>query len=145
MKSSVCVDAGIVIKLVVNEEDSDLAESLWRSWLQNDILPIAPGLFPFEVTAVIRKAVYQGRISPDEGWEALQKALAFAVTILTPTSLHEAAWEFATHFNRPTAYDAHYLALAEMYGCEFWTADRRLYNAVKEELSWVKWLGDFRP
>jgi len=51
----------------------------------------------------------------------------------------------ATHFNRPTAYDAHYLALAEMLGCEFWTADRRLYNAVKEELPWVKWLSDFRP
>ena len=47
----------------------------------------------------------------------------------------------ATRFNRPAAYDAHYLALAEMMNCEFWTADRRLFNVVKDELPWVRWLG----
>ena len=47
----------------------------------------------------------------------------------------------ATRFNRPTAYDAKYLALAEMMNCEFWTADERLFNAVRDELSWVRWLG----
>ena len=31
--------------------------------------------------------------------------------------------------------------LAEMLACPFWTADERLYNAVKEQLSWVRWLG----
>ena len=49
------------------------------------------------------------------------------------------------HFNHLAAYDAHYLALAEMLGCEFWNADERLYNTVKDELPWVKWLGDFQP
>jgi predicted nucleic acid-binding protein len=48
---------------------------------------------------------------------------------------------FATRFNRPAAYDAHYLALAEMMNCEFWTADERLFNAVRDKLSWVRWLG----
>ena len=47
----------------------------------------------------------------------------------------------AARFNRPAAYDAHYLALAEMMNCEFWTADRRLFNVVKDELPWVRWLG----
>ena len=46
-----------------------------------------------------------------------------------------------TRFNHPAAYDAHYLALAEMMDCEFWTADERLFNAVRDELSWVRWLG----
>jgi predicted nucleic acid-binding protein len=50
----------------------------------------------------------------------------------------------AKKFDRPAAYDSHYLALAEMLGCELWTGDRRLYNAVKDELPWVKWLGDYR-
>jgi predicted nucleic acid-binding protein len=47
----------------------------------------------------------------------------------------------ATRFNRPAAYDAHYLALAEMMNCEFRTADRWLFNVVKDELAWVRWLG----
>ncbi len=41
------------------------------------------------------------------------------------------------------SYDAHYLALAEHLGCEFWTADKRLHNAVHEKLPWVRGLGDF--
>ena len=34
------------------------------------------------------------------------------------------------------------LALAQLRGCEFWTADERLYNAVSKELEWVKWVGN---
>jgi predicted nucleic acid-binding protein len=49
----------------------------------------------------------------------------------------------ATRFNRPAAYDAHHLALAEMMNCEFWTADRRLFNVVKDKLPWVHWLREF--
>ena len=145
MTSTVCTDAGIVIKLVIQEADSDLVHSLWHYWLQSDTKIVAPGILPFEITAVIRKLVYQGRISLTDGHAALRKALAFAVTISTPLGLHQAAWDLATRFNHPTAYDAHYLALAEMLSCEFWTADRRLYNAVHTQLPWVKCLGDFQP
>jgi alpha-galactosidase len=37
----------------------------------------------------------------------------------------------------PAAHDAHYLALAERLGAEFWTADQRLVRAVQPQLSWV--------
>lgn len=40
-----------------------------------------------------------------------------------------------------TIHDAHYLALAQTLDCEFWTADERLYNAVRDQLPWVRWLG----
>ena len=33
--------------------------------------------------------------------------------------------------------DAHYLALAQRLGAEFWTADRRLVQAVQATLPWV--------
>ena len=50
-------------------------------------------------------------------------------------------WELAHEFNRPRAYDTAYLALAQLLGCELWTADERLYNAVQGKLAWVKWVG----
>jgi len=52
------------------------------------------------------------------------------------------AWQLAKQFDRPGAYDAAYLALAQLRGCELWTADERLYNAVSRELPWVKWVGE---
>jgi predicted nucleic acid-binding protein len=39
-------------------------------------------------------------------------------------------------------YDATYLVLSQFRGCEFWTADERLFSAVKDELALVRWLGD---
>jgi hypothetical protein len=38
---------------------------------------------------------------------------------------------FTFQFSLPATYDAHYLALAERENCEFWTADTRLFNAIK--------------
>jgi len=43
------------------------------------------------------------------------------------------------------AYDAAYLALAESEGCELWTGDRPFYQAVKDGLPRIKWLGDYVP
>lgn len=142
MTSWACVDASIVLKLVLNEPDSHLAEGLWRSWLVTGHQTVAPHLLPFEITAVLRKHVYRGTISLAHGQAALQQALAFGVTLLEFPDLHARAWNLATQLNRPTAYDAHYLALGEILGCEFWTADRRLYQAAEDHLSWVRWLGD---
>ena len=41
------------------------------------------------------------------------------------------------------AYDAAYLALAEAEKCDLWTGDKAFYQAVKGELPWVKWIGDY--
>jgi hypothetical protein len=40
-------------------------------------------------------------------------------------------------------YDATYAVLAELRGCEFWTADRVFYDAVKATLGFVKYLPDY--
>ena len=41
------------------------------------------------------------------------------------------------------AYDAHYLALAESFGCELWTAAERFYRAASPSIDNVRWLGEF--
>jgi len=145
MNSLVCVDASILIKLVVEEEQSDHASALWDSWVDDGVKIVAPTLFSYEVTATLRKKVYRQLLTLAEGKEAFAAALAVEVRLMAPSGLHERAWELATRFNRPTAYDSHYLALAEMLSCEFWTADQRLFNAVQDELSWVRWLGEYQP
>ncbi|MBI3329625.1 MAG: hypothetical protein HYZ81_23335 [Nitrospinae bacterium] len=44
---------------------------------------------------------------------------------------------------RRRVYDASYAALAELRGCEFWTADKVCYDAVQATLSFVKYLPDY--
>jgi predicted nucleic acid-binding protein len=53
--------------------------------------------------------------------------------------------ELAHRYDLPAVYDAHYLALAEREGCDYWTADKRLWNSVKGMVPWVRWLGDYHP
>jgi predicted nucleic acid-binding protein len=50
--------------------------------------------------------------------------------------------EIAVEFNQSLVYDATYAALAEIAGCEFWTADREFYEAVREGLAYVKFIGE---
>ncbi|MBI4492373.1 MAG: type II toxin-antitoxin system VapC family toxin, partial [Chloroflexi bacterium] len=64
-----------------------------------------------------------------------------AVQIREPNDLYPEAWRFARRFSRPTIYDSCYLALAAITGCELWTADHRLANAVSSHLPWVRLLG----
>jgi predicted nucleic acid-binding protein len=52
--------------------------------------------------------------------------------------LHRRALTLAERFSLPAAYDAHYLALADWLGGEFWSADRKLVRAVGDELPWVR-------
>ncbi len=145
MNSQVCIDVNLVLKLVLVEEDSPKAQHLWGTWVDADIRIVAPPLLAFEGTSVICNKMQRGLVPPEEA-ELMFKAFHLLdVRLLYPDGLHETAWEMAKRFNRPQAYDSHYLALAEILGLELWTADKRLYNAVKHDLSWVKWLGDYSP
>lgn len=74
---------------------------------------------------------------------AREKLLVSPILLFTDDNLMRRAYELATQLNRPTAYDAKYLAVAERFQCELWTADERLFNAVSSTLPWVKWLGNF--
>lgn len=144
MNLTVCVDANLALKLVFREHDSDLARMLWEKWNKQDARVIAPALWGYEVTSVLRNRIHRGKLPPELGAEAYTLLHNLPVELLQPPGLHRRAWELANQFNRTAAYDTHYLALAEMAGCPFWTADERLFKVVQAELEWVYLLGDDR-
>lgn len=138
----ICIDSNIALKLVLLEDDSLKVRTLWRSWVQNETELVAPPSLHFEGASVLCTQVHRRLLTADEGRALFQAFRALPVRILYPGDLHERAFEVALHFGQPQAYDAHYLALADMLSCEFWTADDRLYNTVRSQLPWVKWLGN---
>jgi predicted nucleic acid-binding protein len=143
MNSPICVDAGLFIKLLIHEDLSDAARQKWEIWtLHEKRTIIAPSLFSFEVLSVLRKQVVRGRLTWEEGQAALDAFLDADIQIVPPSGeLHRKAWQLAYRFNHPTAYDAYYMALAEAQSCEFWTADKRLYNSVQGQFPLLHWLG----
>jgi len=133
----ICVDASFALKLVLDEAESAQVEALWRSWISADRDIIAPYHWLFEVTSVIRNHVYRQNLSVEAGEMAFTAIHAQGILFFHPQNLDLRAWQLAQRYNRPTAYDTYYLALAELHSCALWTADRRLYRAVQNDLPWV--------
>lgn len=141
MEAKVCVDASLALKLVLAEADSDLAQSQWQTWTEAGVEIISADLFVYETTSVLRNRVYRKEITQSEADEAFRILDSLDISYHQPAAMRISGWEVARRLNRPTAYDAFYLALAEQESSTFWTGDKRLYNAVKEQLKWVHALG----
>lgn len=146
MPQEICVDAGLAIKLVVIEPDSQQAEALFSEWQSSGCRLIAPAFFEVETSSILRqKVVLRNELTSDEATLAFRKLHALPIQKRTVRGQRQRAWDIATEFGFPTLYDATYLALAALCGCEFWTADRRLFNQVKGRLPFVHLLENFQP
>ena len=138
----ICIDANIPLRIVIGGPGQEAAQHQWRAWVQAGVRFIAPPLFSFEVTSVIWSHVFFKKFSDEAGQKALETIFEFGVSIEYPPELHHHSWDVARRFHRPKAYDAHYVALAEIFGCEFWTMDKKLYNAVHPHLPFVKTIAE---
>ncbi len=139
--STVCVDAGCVVRYVGDVTDAEIRR-LWQRWLTERVPLVAPLLIRYEVTNALHRYHLHGTRSAAVVRSALASMLVFPIHLHDQPDLHDRAFEFAGRFNIPAAYDAHYLALADRLGAEFWTTDRRLANKVRPSLSWVRLVGE---
>jgi predicted nucleic acid-binding protein len=140
MDETVCVDASLITALLMPERYTSQATTLWEAWVSQDFRIVAPSLLGYEVTSALYRKVFQGSITPEDGQSALQQFVALNIEMLTLPELHFSATELARQFNRPNTYDAHYLALSRHLASTLWTADERLYNAVRDKFSFVRWV-----
>lgn len=141
----ICLDSSVVVKLIIDEEQSDLARALYDSLVREQTPIVAPPLLPIEMTNVLRKRTRrENAISLSDALSLFEVFLALPIAIRNPPGIHQQALLLADAFNLPATYDAHYLALADFMDCEFWTADRRLWQQVERGLPFVRWIGDYR-
>ena len=142
--SELCIDASVVVKLVLaGESHRASARRLLEDCLVNNVTLIAPPCFEAEVDNAIRKRLYAGRLSPTEARKAFMGLDMIPVRLCTHPRLRQRTREIAEQFNLRSVYDASYAALAELGGCEFWTADMVFYNTVKAGLTFVRYLPDY--
>lgn len=133
----ICIDASFIVRLLTSQPVATPFLGLWNQWQNLGYRIVAPTLIRYEVSNAFHRSALAGQIPPEEASEALEDALNLNIILYSDAELHCQALNIATQLKLPATYDAHYLALAQQLGCEFWTADKRLFNAVQATLSWV--------
>jgi len=140
----IAIDASLAINFIIPAQPYHAqAVALLRSWAAEQASLIAPPLFESEADSVIRRYLYQGLLDQDAGKAAQDLLDALPVTIVQDTRVRMRARQIAETFNQDRVYDATYSALAELVGCEFWTADQVFHQAVKNGLDYVRFVGEF--
>jgi len=144
MNDNVVVDANIAIKWVLVENDSEIAKALLAEWKKKQMIVYVPTLLSYEVTNILYREVRAGRITT----ETAENSINMIHRVVSPVysrnaALNLRAMAMAKHFDLSAAYDSHYLALAELKECTLWTADSRMWRAVKDQLDWVQWIGNY--
>ena len=139
----VVVDASVAVKWLVREEHTDKALAILQQWHDNEVTPVAPHLLPFEVANALHRRVLSGQFSVGDSARMFLQLVGSRLEFRQTSALHTRALELASELRQSAAYDAHYLALAEEFGCELWTADQRFCRAVSPHARNVRWLGEF--
>lgn len=120
------VDASVVVKWYIPEQDHEQARTLRDDYLDGAHDLLAPTLLPFEVINALK---YSGHYEGERLIEASQTLPDYGVTLVPYREAGPIA-DVAVDLDI-TLYDAAYLALAQANEATVYTADSRLLDATE--------------
>lgn len=147
----VIVDTSLAVKWVAQEPDSAQALALLSEWAQRGAIVAAPALLAYEVANAIHQKVRSSVLPVSAAPAALANFHAIGIAFRLPNdptlaaALSMRALEIARDYTLGATYDTQFLSLAEHEDCEYWTADRRFYETVRQDHPRVRWLGAYQP
>ncbi len=119
----IVVDASVVIQMLVAD---DAGRGLAARFAGIDAAA-APHFLDLEVANVFRRLVREAVLTDRRGLEALGDLASMRIARHAHEILLPRIWALRDAL---TAYDASYVALAEMLNADLWTRDRRLARAT---------------
>lgn len=119
----IVVDASVLVDALL---DDGPAGSAARAALTSDAEWAAPPVLPAEVLSVTRRRVLRGRVAARRADDAVDALSGFEITWADPVALITRIWEMRENV---TAFDAAYVATAELLDCDLLTGDHRLVSA----------------
>lgn len=119
----IVVDASVVLEVLLRTARS---EQLEERLLGTEESLAAPHLLDVEVAQVLRRYARTGELDHRRGSEAVEDLMDFPITRYPHDLLLPRVWELRENL---TAYDAAYVALAELLDATLITSDRRLADA----------------
>lgn len=131
MKNSpICVDANLVVTLLTAEESPVHAH--WDQWMDEQRTIICPALLTFEVTNALHQQWRHNLLTTVTVEHLINTLSNLPLQVQTNPELHTRAAILAQQLSLGAAYDAHYVALAQLFGAELWTLDTRLHRRFSE-------------
>ncbi len=141
---TIAIDASVVLKWWLRDEEATAeADKLQDDFLNGKLKLIAPALLDYEVANVLKVAVVRNRIDEADALTAITDLTNYNIDRFDIRPHQQSAFRLACQYQR-SVYDASYVILAQAHGVELYTGDKRLFNAVTNALTWVKWVGDYR-
>ncbi len=138
----VVVDASLAVPWAIPERFTRQSLRLVDSWAREKVRMIAPCLFLAEVTNALYKRTIRKELSESLARQALELILSFNVEIVEEAGLQDRTLNISHELGLPATYDAYYLSLAEAYGCELWTGDRKFALSAVRKFTGIRWIGD---
>lgn len=138
--SQVSIDASFLLKLFLPEEKSKQAEDIWKRWINDSIEIVAPALIVFEFSSVLRNKVYRGIIDDRIGTDIINQLKELDIILVYTDDILKIAWEIGNIQKSTTLYDYFYIALAKFLNIPLWTADKKLYNSIKNTMPFINLL-----
>jgi predicted nucleic acid-binding protein len=137
------VDASVALKWQFEDEEvTEPATDLLRDFVEGRVELITPTLFPYEIINAINTAIHRKRIGEEAGHRAIVYLTSLGIELRSFEDLIKPTFYMARQYGL-SPYDCAYMALAEKEKCDFLTGDKKLSNAIKNRLPWVKWIGDY--
>lgn len=123
----IVLDASAAVEILLQTP----AGAAWSArLLAPEISLHAPHLLDVEVAQVLRRFVRRGEMTSSRAREALADLVDLPLARYPHDLLLPRAWELRENL---TAYDAVYVALAELLGATLLTCDARLSNAPRHK------------
>ena len=135
--TTVCLDASVVLAFALADEPlHQAAKALVVAFAAQNVTFRSPAIFAYECDSVIRLRVWKQTLTPAQGQLARAAIAALPIEIEFDAADRDRAFEIATLYAQPRAYDAAYAAHAQARGLEMVTTDAPFFAAVN---------GDQRP
>ena len=138
----VVLDASVILKWYLPDKSyGEKALDLLKQCSMGTLDILAPSLLEYELMNGLVIAQRKGRLDESAVSAALEGFHWLGIRLIGPSAHYDRMMHYCQTYTR-SAYDASYLALAEWESIDLLTADERLFNSVKADLAWVRWIGD---
>jgi len=130
------LDTSVVVKWFLQEENSEVAETYLQRLLEGQAIAFVPSSLFYELANVfwVRR---RDDVSEEDSlaiWEKLQK---LPLTVVDWNELLPEAISLA-YQHEIAVYDAVFVRLAQIKGCDLITADKKLITKIADSYHWVK-------